>query len=67
MELRQLWKRIVKRETLSDFKIYSKIIVINIVWHYHKGTHMDKWNKIESSEISLYAYVASLFLAKVPR
>lgn len=54
MELQQLWKRIVKRLTLFDFKIYSKITVINIVWYHHKGTHMDKWNKIECSEISLY-------------
>lgn len=50
MDCQTILKKIVRRPTLSNFKIFSKTTVIKIASY----RHTDKWDKIESPEINLH-------------
>ena len=41
---------------LSDFKIFYKVIVIEIVSYWHKNRYTDQWNTVEISEIKPRVY-----------
>lgn len=65
MEMQVTYNRKKKAETeeeslensLPDIKTYYKVIIVKIVWNWHKDGSIDQWNRIESPGLNHYVYV----------
>ena len=49
-------KNKVEGVTILDFRLQSN----ETAWSWHKNTHIDKWNRVDSPEMKQHTYAQSM-------
>lgn len=47
--------------TISDDKIYYRVIDIKTIWYNHKNRHVDQWNKTEDPNMTSHNFSHLIF------
>jgi hypothetical protein len=54
-------KELLGEITISDIKLYYRLIVIKTTWCWYRDRQVDQWNRIEDPEMNPHTYGLLIF------